>query len=127
MDEILLRGHLRANRLRYVSDSESGIRRRRSGRGFSYRLADGTVLRDAETLARIRTLAVPPAWRDVWICPDARGHIQATGIDERGRKQYRYHPDWTAFRNEAKYCNLLGFAAALPGLRAQVEADLGRR
>jgi len=127
MDEVLLRSHLRANGLRYVSDSEPGIRRRRSGRGFSYRLPDGTLLRDPETLSRIKTLAVPPAWRDVWICPDPRGHIQATGLDERGRKQYRYHPDWTAFRDEAKYGNLLGFSAALPGLRARVEADLALR
>src|SRR5436305_11815840 len=85
----------RAAGLRYVNDGEPGITRRRAGKSFSYRSPDGTLVRDAETLQRIRSLAVPPAWTDVWICPSARGHIQATGRDARGRKQYRYHPLWS--------------------------------
>ncbi|WP_235981648.1 DNA topoisomerase IB [Methylobrevis albus] len=111
----------------YASDETPGIRRRRHGKGFSYAGADGTLLRDAEALARIRSLVIPPAWTDVWISPDASGHIQATGRDERGRKQYRYHPVWLANRSDVKFTGLTAFAAALPRLRARVEVDLARR
>jgi DNA topoisomerase-1 len=110
--------------LRYVSDSSPGIRRRRSGRGFSYVGPDGRVVRDRATLARIRRLAIPPAYIDVWICPVANGHVQATGRDARGRKQYRYHPKWRETRDETKYGRMLAFSEALPRLRAKVEGHL---
>jgi DNA topoisomerase I len=113
--------------LRHVSDSVPGIRRRRAGRGFSYVGPDGRPVRDRETLERIRRLAIPPAYRDVWICPDPRGHLQATGRDARGRKQYRYHPAWREARDETKFGRMLAFAEALPGIRARVDADLSRQ
>ncbi|WP_313958389.1 DNA topoisomerase IB [Chelativorans salis] len=109
-----------------MSDTEPGIRRRRAGKGFTYIAADGTRVEDAETRARIRTLAIPPAWTDVWISPDPEGHIQATGRDQRGRKQYRYHLDWHTLRDEAKFTSLVAFGQGLPKLRAQVEKDLAR-
>ncbi|KGM32842.1 DNA topoisomerase IB [Inquilinus limosus] len=117
----------RANGLRYVSDTDPGIRRRRSGKGFAYRLPDGSPVRDRETLARIRKLAIPPAYTDVWICPDPRGHLQASGRDQRGRKQYRYHPRWKAARAETKYNRMLAFGRALPRIRKRVEAGLAQR
>jgi len=117
----------RAAGLRYVNADDPGISRRRHGRGFAYRGADGRPVRDRETLARIRSLAVPPAWTDVWICPSARGHIQATGRDARGRKQYRYHPQWRDVRDEAKFERTIAFAEALPGLRRRVDRDLSRQ
>lgn len=104
-----------------------GIVRRRAGKGFSYRGPDGERVTDRDTLARIRSLAVPPAWTDVWICPSPRGHIQATGRDARGRKQYRYHPRWREVRDETKYHRMLAFGRALPGIRTRVAEDLGRR
>src|SRR5215213_7111954 len=107
----------RAAGLRYVNDDDPGITRHRHGGGFSYRDADGRPIGDAETLKRIRSLAIPPAWTEVWICTNPRGHIQATGRDARGRKQYRYHPMWHAVRDEAKYNRTIAFAAALPRLR----------
>jgi DNA topoisomerase I len=110
--------------LRYVSDEQPGITRRRSGTGFAYRMPDGKPVRDKATLARIRSLAVPPAYKDVWICPYANGHIQATGRDDKGRKQYRYHPRWREVRDAAKYEHMIEFAAALPGIRARVAADM---
>ncbi len=110
--------------LRYVSDAQPGIRRRRAGHGFRYVDAQGQPVRDATELTRLRSLAVPPAWRDVWLCPDPRGHIQATGRDVRGRKQYRYHPRWMALRGMRKYERLTAFAEALPALRARVDEDL---
>ena len=113
--------------LRYVSDAGDGIRRRRAGAGFVYVDAQGRRVRDPETLQRIRSLVVPPAWRDVWICASAHGHIQAVGRDARGRKQYRYHPRWRAVRDETKYTRMLAFARALPRIRARVDADLARR
>ena len=116
----------RRARLTYVSDSEPGIHRRRSGKGFAYIAADGSRITDGQTRARIRGLAIPPAWEDVWICPSPEGHIQATGRDQRGRKQYRYHPDWLACRDEAKFSSLVAFAEALPDLRSQVDRDLSR-
>ena len=112
--------------LRYVSDATPGIRRRKSGGGFSYLRPDGKVVRDAATLDRIRSLAIPPAYTDVWISPDARGHIQATGRDARGRKQYRYHPKWREVRDETKFGRMLAFSEALPAIRRRVQADLAR-
>ncbi|WP_119460660.1 DNA topoisomerase IB [Rhodospirillaceae bacterium SYSU D60014] len=112
--------------LRYVNDETPGITRRRAGKGFSYRDPEGRPVKDPETLRRIRALAIPPAYTDVWICPDPRGHIQATGRDDRGRKQYRYHPRWRAMRDGAKFDHMHAFAAALPRIRAQVETDMAR-
>jgi DNA topoisomerase I len=114
--------------LRYVSDSEPGIRRVKSGgHRFGYRTAEGDRVADEETLARIRELAIPPAWTDVWISPHPKGHIQATGRDQRGRKQYRYHERWSVYRDEAKYSSLIAFAEALPKLRGRMSIDLRRR
>lgn len=112
--------------LHYVCDRQPGILRLRRGRGFSYRNGRGERITDADTLARIRGLAIPPAWTEVWICGDPRGHLQATGRDAKGRKQYRYHPRWSEARNVTKFDRLVEFAAALPALRARVEADLAR-
>ncbi|WP_240002493.1 DNA topoisomerase IB [Oleisolibacter albus] len=112
--------------LRYVNDDEPGIRRRRTGRGFRYIGPDGAAVKDPADLARIRRLAIPPAYTDVWICADAQGHIQATGRDARGRKQYRYHPRWVEVRDADKYERLLAFSRALPLIRARIEADLHR-
>src|SRR5579884_1484197 len=117
----------RMARLRYVRDDMPGITRRKTRSGFSYRRPDGEVVRDAETLRRIRALAIPPAWTAVWICPYPEGHLQATGRDARGRKQYRYHPRWRAVRDESKFAKMLIFGRALPQIRARVEADLQRR
>ncbi|WP_240517328.1 DNA topoisomerase IB [Paracoccus salipaludis] len=111
----------------YVSDSEPGITRRRAGKGFSYRDPEGRAVKDRETLDRIRSLAIPPAYTDVWICADPNGHIQATGRDARGRKQYRYHPRFREARDSTKYERMLDFAAALPALRARVDEDMSRR
>jgi DNA topoisomerase-1 len=110
----------------HVSDLEPGIRRKGTKR-FAYVYAKGRPVTDEKTLERIRTLAIPPAWTDVWISPEPDGHIQATGRDLRGRKQYRYHERWTAFRDDAKYSSLIAFAAALPKLRRRVDADLRKR
>jgi DNA topoisomerase I len=112
--------------LRYATDERPGITRRRSGRGFSYRTPDGELIRDRATLARIRALAVPPAWGDVWISPDPRGHLQATGRDARGRKQHRYHRDFREAREAAKFGRMLAFARALPQIRERVDHDLAR-
>ncbi len=113
--------------LRYVSDRSPGIRRTRTSNGFAYRNPDGSKVTDEETLARIRKLAIPPAYEDVWICPLPNGHLQAVGRDVRGRKQYRYHPRWREVRDEGKYGKLLVFGKALPRIRARVEEDLSRR
>ena len=110
--------------LRYVSDARPGLSRKRSGKAFRYVDAQGKPVRDEATLARIRSLAIPPAWADVWICPSANGHIQATGRDEKRRKQYRYHPRWREVRDDAKYGRMTAFGQALPGLRDAVDADL---
>ena len=112
--------------LRYVDDARPGLTRARRGRGFSYHRPDGELVSD-ETRERIEALAIPPAWEDVWICPAANGHLQATGRDAKGRKQYRYHPDWEAHRNRLKFDRLVPFGEALPAIRARVEDDLGRR
>jgi DNA topoisomerase-1 len=116
----------RAAGLRYVSDAGPGIRRRRAGEGFRYLRPDGTTVGDEATLARIRRLAIPPAWTDVWICASGEGHLQATGRDARGRKQYRYHPRWREVRDETKYGRLIAFGAVLPRLRRRVARDLAR-
>lgn len=110
--------------LRYVSDRRPGFRRVRAGRGFSYRDTDGARITDAAVLARIRSLAIPPAWTDVWICPLANGHLQATGRDARGRKQYRYHRRWRAARDETKFDRVAGFGRALPRIRRRVDQHL---
>ncbi|PZO09833.1 MAG: DNA topoisomerase [Lysobacteraceae bacterium] len=110
--------------LRYVHDSEPGIARRRAGKGFSYRGPDGGLVRDQATLARIRKLAIPPAYTDVWICPSALGHLQATGRDARRRKQYRYHLRWQKTRGEGKFERLVDFGRALPRLRRRLREDL---
>ena len=112
--------------LRHVTDAMPGIRRRRAGTGFSYRRASGARVDDAATLARIRALAIPPAWTEVWICPDPRGHLQASGRDARGRKQYRYHPEWSAVRGNGKFDRVVAFGEALPGLRRRLRRDLAK-
>ena len=113
-------------RLRRADCSLPGITRRGRGRGFEYRDAGGRRIADPETLERIRALAIPPAWRDVWICPDPLGHLQATGIDAAGRKQYLYHPHWRVRRDQQKFDDMVGFAGALPRVRAAVARDLAR-
>jgi DNA topoisomerase I len=110
--------------LRYTSDEEPGYRRRRAGRGFVYIGPDGAAVRDEAMRERFRALAVPPAWTDVWLCPDARGHLQASGRDARGRKQYRYHPEWRAFRDRVKFEHLVDFGRALPRIRRRIRKDL---
>jgi DNA topoisomerase IB len=103
-----------------------GIRRRRAGRGFTYLHPNGRRVRDRQVVARIKALAIPPAWHDVWICPDPDGHIQAIGIDDRGRRQYRYHPAWREARDRDKHDRAVAMAQALPRLRERVAADLAR-
>jgi DNA topoisomerase-1 len=117
----------RTARLTYVSDEAPGIRRRRAGSGFVYLDRRGNRVSSATTLARIRSLAVPPAWTNVWISPTPAGHLQATGRDARGRKQYRYHDEWRALRDRMKYDHVLRLAEHLPAIRARVERDLRRR
>ncbi len=119
--------HAHKNGLRYVSSDEPGITRRRSGKGFSYRRPDGKLVRDKTTLARIKSLAIPPAWTDVWICAEDDGHLQATGRDARGRKQHRYHPRFREVREIAKFDRLTEFAKALPALRARINEDMSKR
>jgi DNA topoisomerase I len=114
----------RAAGLRYVSDRVAGIRRVRAGNSFRYLGADGTLVRDAPTLARIRALAIPPAWTDVWICAREDGHVQACGRDARRRKQYRYHARWREVRDETKYGRLAAFGRTLPRIRRRVSRDL---
>lgn len=114
----------RAASLRYVRDDAPGIARRRAGSGFSYVRPGGGVVHDKGTLARIRALAIPPAWTDVWICTLPHGHLQATGRDARGRKQYRYHSKWRQARDDTKYSRLASFARALPRIRRQNRAHL---
>jgi len=113
--------------LHYVTDAQPGFRRQKMGKSFRYLGRNGRVLRDPRTLARIRSLVIPPAWTDVWICPDALGHIQVTARDARGRKQYRYHPQWRSVRDGAKYGRMLAFGQALPIIRARIEGDLAHR
>ena len=110
-------------RLRRVSSDSDGISRRRRGRGFAYLDAQGRRVTDDETLERIRALAIPPAWTDVWICPDPHGHLQAVGTDAAGRRQYLYHPRWRSRRDRQKFDRMLDFARALPTVRRAVDAD----
>lgn len=113
--------------LHYTSDTRPGIRRKRAGKGFTYTDADGQAVRDKTSLQRIRRLAIPPAWTAVWISPDPLGHIQATGRDAKGRKQYRYHERWREVRDENKYGRMLDFAKALPRIRARTNEDLAKQ
>ncbi|HJR76455.1 MAG TPA: hypothetical protein VJ805_05750 [Nitrospiraceae bacterium] len=112
--------------LRYVNDTSPGIRRIAKGTGFSYIAPYGKAIRDTSTLRRIKSLAVPPAWTEVWICPDADGHLQATGRDAKGRKQYRYHGRWREVRDDTKYDRMLTFGRLLPLIRKRVAKDLAR-
>jgi DNA topoisomerase-1 len=121
------KAHARAAGLTYVSDMEPGIRRSTKGTGFTYHAADGTHISQQATLQRIRSLAIPPAWTEVWICPMVSGHIQATGRDARGRKQYRYHDDWRQERDRNKYARILDFARLLPNIRERIAKDMGKR
>ena len=113
--------------LRYVSDEEPGIRRRKAGKGLSYTNPDGTVVADRQVLQRIRSIVIPPAWGDVWICRYPNGHIQATGRDAKGRKQYRYHPSFREVRESTKYGHMIEFARALPGIRVKVREHMALR
>jgi DNA topoisomerase IB len=113
-------------RLRRVDCSTPGIVRRRRGRGFEFIDADGGRVDDPEDIARIAELAIPPAWKDVWICPHPNGHLQATGVDARGRKQYLYHPKWRQRRDQQKFDSMIDFGRALPGMRRRVAKDLAR-
>jgi DNA topoisomerase-1 len=110
--------------LRYVHDDRPGIAREPAGDGFRYRDAKGEPVDDEATLKRIKSLAIPPAWTEVWICPQANGHLQATGRDARGRKQYRYHPKWREVRDEVKYERMINFGKALPKIRKEVDRAL---
>jgi DNA topoisomerase-1 len=112
--------------LRYVSDSTPGYRRKRTGTSFSYYDKDGNKITDSAVIRRIKSIGIPPAYEFVWICPSPNGHIQATGLDARGRKQYRYHPKWRELRDQNKYQHIMEFAAALPALRDRVAADMKR-
>ena len=114
----------RAAGLRYVTDATPGIRRKRQGKGFRYVAPDGKPMHDPEVMRRIKSLAIPPAWTNVWICANPSGHLQATGRDARGRKQSRYHPRWREVRDETKYYRMMLFGAALPSIRKRVEQDL---
>ena len=116
----------RAVGLRYVSDDMPGWRRIRSGAGFRYHDANGRAVRNQQNLARIKSLAIPPAWTEVWICPHANGHLQATGRDARGRKQHRYHPRWREARDETKFTRIIAFARALPKIRQRLAKDLAQ-
>lgn len=113
--------------LRYVSGTRPGIARGRAGKGFTYTGTDGKPIRDPAHLRWIKTLAIPPAWTNVWICPQKNGHILATGRDEKGRKQYKYHPHWREARDETKYHRMISFAESLPAIRGRVREDLGLR
>jgi len=114
----------RAAGLRHVSDEQPGIKRENSGKEFRYRDPSGKIVRDKETLGRIRSLAIPPAWTEVWICPNPNGHLQATGRDDRRRKQFRYHPRWREIRDETKYARMIAFARVLPKIRRRVKKDM---
>lgn len=110
--------------LHYVSDSMPGMRRRRFGKGWCYYEVDGTRITDPAVRSRIASLAIPPAWTDVWICPDPDGHLQVTARDGRGRKQYRYHPEYRTIRDQSKFCRMMDFSEVLPILRERLERDL---
>jgi DNA topoisomerase-1 len=114
----------RAVGLRHVSDEQPGIKREKSGKGFRYRDPAGKIVNDEETLRRIKSLVIPPAWTNVWICPNPNGHLQATGRDDRGRKQFRYHPRWREIRDETKYARMIAFARTLPKIRRRINKDM---
>jgi DNA topoisomerase-1 len=122
--DLALRSEVRAVGLIYISDTQAGIRRLRRGKGFGYRDVDGRRISNREELQRIRALAIPPAYVDVWICANPRGHLQATGHDARGRKQYRYHPRWRELRDHGKFDRVSAFGELLPALRRRVRSDL---
>lgn len=113
--------------LRYVTDDSPGITRHRAGKGMFYRNAKGEKIDNKNTIKRIKSLAIPPAWEDVWIAPTGNAHLQATGRDAKGRKQYRYHPKWAEVRDEAKYEHMIEFGNALPAIRERIDEDLSRR
>lgn len=115
---------MQGTKLRYVSDADPGLGRKRRGKGFSHLNADGTLVKDKGLRRRLGALAIPPAWTEVWICPFENGHIQATGRDERGRKQYLYHPQWREVRDNAKFEHMLNFGRRLPRIRRRVQRDL---
>lgn len=117
----------KAASLHHVNDDAPGITRHSAGKGFSYKRPNGSAVKDAATLGRIKSLVIPPAWTEVWICANANGHLQATGRDARGRKQYRYHPHWGRVRDETKYGRAAMFAESLPSIRKHVEADLRKQ
>ena len=126
-DENAVRAQARAARLHYVSARKPGYSREAVEDGFQYRDPTGAIVTDEETVSRLRKLAIPPAYRDVWICRDPKGHLQAVGRDARGRLQYRYHPDWRLVRDEAKFSKMLLFGRKLPEMRAHVGRDLAER
>jgi len=113
--------------LRYVTDDEPGIRRQKRGKGFTFLDPQGKTVKDEKTLERIRKLAIPPAWTDVWICPRPNGHLQATGRDARGRKQYRYHANWREVRDETKFGRMIAFGDSLPKIRERIDRDMSQR
>jgi DNA topoisomerase-1 len=113
--------------LRYVTDDEPGIRRQKRGKGFTYVDPQGRTVRDEKTRERIQKLAIPPAWTDVWICPRPNGHLQATGRDARGRKQYRYHANWREVRDETKFGRMIAFGDSLPKIRERIDRDMSQR
>ncbi len=113
--------------LAYVDDRRPGLTRQRRGKGFTYLDAKGDIIRDRATIERIQKLAIPPAYTDVWICPRRNGHIQATGRDAKGRKQYRYHPDFREAREANKFSRIMKFADALPAIRRRIDTDMKRR
>jgi DNA topoisomerase-1 len=113
--------------LRYVTDDEPGIRRQRRGKGFTYIDPQRRTVKDEKTLERIQKLVIPPAWTDVWICPRPNGHLQATGRDARGRKQYRYHANWREVRDETKFGRMIAFGESLPKIRERIDRDMSQR
>jgi DNA topoisomerase-1 len=125
MSDLTPQDAAKAARLRYVSDAKPGITRKPAKEGWDFFQPDGSKIKDPDEIARIKKLAIPPAYRDVWICPQPNGHIQAVGRDARGRKQYRYHARWREVRDDAKYARMLVFGRELPNIRARVERDLG--
>ncbi len=118
------RAAARSAHLRYVKDANHGYARKGRGKSFKYVRPNGKALRDRATIERIRLLAIPPAWKDVWICPAPNGHLQATGRDARGRKQYRYHSRWREAQDQNKYERIIAFAKTLPKIRRTVARHL---
>lgn len=113
-------------KLQYVADSEPGYERVRKGKGFAY-YSDGSLVKDKDLLDRFKSLVIPPAWRDVWICSNKNGHLQVTGIDDKGRKQYLYHPEWIRLQQENKFSKIIDFGKVLPSIRAKIQSDSRKR